>query len=130
MPAVQILQAAIAALETGTQLMPVVMRIEGLARRMAAENRTEPTDAELDEIRGRIESRQDPGVGVNLGDQSHVEKISRDSGVVVPRAARAVSGSGPDSGAGDLRVDVRRQLDPEGGRVEQTRDDGARRHGE
>lgn len=50
---------ALQAISVGQQALQVVGRVHDVLQRMSDENREEPTIEELDEIAGRISSRQD-----------------------------------------------------------------------
>lgn len=58
MNGILLLTAAIEALTRGSELLTVLDNLTAVRQRMADENRAEPTDAELDLVRGRIEARQ------------------------------------------------------------------------
>ncbi len=58
MKGILLLTAAIEALSRGTELLTVLDNLGAVRQRMTAENRADPTDAELDTVRGRIEARQ------------------------------------------------------------------------
>ena len=54
-----LLLAALEALVVGTELLAVLDNLARVRDRMKAEGRTEPLDEELDQVRGRIQARQD-----------------------------------------------------------------------
>ncbi len=58
MKSILLLTAAIEALTRGTELIAVLDNLARVGRRMAEEGMPEPTDEELDLVRGRLLMRQ------------------------------------------------------------------------
>lgn len=58
MPAIAIIEAAAAAIQAGSQLIPVIEALTAVSDRMKAENRADPTATDLDAFRERIAARQ------------------------------------------------------------------------
>ncbi len=59
MNAIVLFTAGIEAMTRGAQLLDVIGNLNAVGSRMKAENRTDPTDEELDRVRGRIQARQE-----------------------------------------------------------------------
>ena len=58
MKGILLLTAAIEALSRGTELLAVLDNLSAVRARMAAEDRADPTDEDMDLVRGRIVARQ------------------------------------------------------------------------